>query len=190
MDFSQMQMGPKLTACTERERLFVWYLLTTADGNASEAARQAGYSNVKDGAKVQAHHLMHRPRVIEAIEEVGRKEFRTLLVPAIQAMRKLIRNPDHPDHAKTVATLLSRLGFGEKTALDVTVTGQIELNHTDAAVEDLRIMLEMGVPEERLVECFGYSGLPRYKRMLAERESKSKLIEGKADIESEPTSIG
>jgi hypothetical protein len=33
---------------------------------------------------VRAHALMHRERVIEAIEEVGRKAFRALLVPAMR----------------------------------------------------------------------------------------------------------
>lgn len=181
MDWSQIEMGPKLAACSERERAFVWHLLTDADGNASEAAKLAGYSDPGNGSaaiRVRGFELMHRERVLQAIEEVGRQQFRTLLVPAIVRSKALLEKPDHPDHVKMLQSMLSRLGFGERSGVDVNVSGEVAVNHTDAAIEQLRILRGLGVSREKLVESFGFSGLSRYEKMLDEQERKSgRLIE-------------
>jgi phage terminase small subunit len=182
MDFSQIELGPKMQACSERERKFVWFYVTDNDENASEAARKAGYADPgKDSAsiRVQAHALMHRERVLAAIDEVGRKAFRGLLIPAVKATSKLIQNEKHPDHAKTVQSTLSRLGLVERTGVDVNVSGEVQHNHTDQALDDLRALLALQVPREKLVEVFGFSGLSRYEKMLAEQDARApKLIEG------------
>lgn len=182
MDFSQVELGPKMQACSDRERKFVWFYVTDNDGNATEAARKAGYSDPgRDSAaiRVQAHALMHRDRVLAAIDEVGRKAFRGLLIPAVRATSKLIENEKHPDHAKTVQSTLSRLGLGERTGVDVKVEGEITHNHTDSALNDLRTLIGLGVAREKLVEIFGFSGLSRYEKMLEEVDARApKLIEG------------
>lgn len=186
MDFSEIELGPKMQACSERERKFVWFYVTNAaDGdkpNASQAARDAGYAD--PGAenatvRVQAHALMHRERVLSAIEEVGKKAFRSLLVPAVMATSKLINDPKSPDHAKAVMSTLSRLGVTERSGIDVNVSGEVQHSHTDAALNDLRTLLSLSVPEEKLIEIFGFSGLSRYRKMLAEADAKAPLtIEG------------
>jgi hypothetical protein len=90
----------------------------------------------------------------------------------IGAAKRLLLNTDHPDHQKTVVSLLSRLGYGEKASVDVNVSGEVVVNHTDAAVEDLQRLKSLGVPREQLLETFGYSGLDRYEKLLAERQPK------------------
>jgi hypothetical protein len=187
-------LGPKMQACDERERKFVLAYLTNG-GNGADAAAAAGYSTHLGANRVQAHHLLHRERILSALEEVGRKEFRSLLVPCLVAMRRLVANPDHPHHASTVGTLLSRLGFSEKSAIDISVTGTVEVNHTDAALSDLRNLIALGIPEAKLEEIFGFSGLGRYKRMLAEQDRKAgRLIEDSPEppgkLEPKPVSIG
>lgn len=174
MGFSrEIEIGPKLALCTEQEQRFVWAYVT-GDGNATEAARDAGYVDNDNGSiRVRAHALMHRERVLEAIEECGRKVFRGLLGPAISANRKLIEDSKHPDHHKAVQSTLSRLGFTERTAVDVTVGGAVTVNHTDAALKDLRVLLGLGVPREKLVEIFGFSGLARYEKMLADQDRRA-----------------
>lgn len=184
MDFSEIELGPKMQACSAMERQFVWFYITgIAEGekpDATAAARKAGYVDNENGAiRVRAHALMHRERVLAAIDEVGRKAFRGLLVPAVMATRALIENEKHPDHAKVVQSTLSRLGFGERSGIDVNVSGEVQHNHTDAALNDLRTLLQLSVPEEKLVEIFGFSGLSRYRKMLVEVDAKApKLIEG------------
>jgi len=173
-----------MAACSERERKFVWFYVTDNDGNASEAARKAGYADPgpdSGSIRVQASVLMHRERVLAAIEEVGRKAFRGQLMPAIRANGLMIENPKHPDHAKIVQSTLSRLGQGERSGLDVNISGEITVNHTDAALNDLRALLALQVPREKLVEIFGFSGLSRYEKMLAESDAKAgRLIEHRA----------
>lgn len=180
-----VELGPAMQACSVRERRFAYLLGTGICETAADGARKAGYADPgphSGAAAVRGHHLLHRERVAKAIEEVARKEFRMLVLPAIAAMRRLVRNPDHPDHAKSVATVLSRLGFGEKTAVDVNVSGDVTVNHTDSAIEDLRRLKAIGVPREKLTEIFGYSGLPRYEAMLAERDARvPRVIDHKSD---------
>jgi phage terminase small subunit len=174
----EIETGPKMQACTPQERLFVWHVVVDCE-TATEAARRAGYVDRNNGSiRVRAHELMHRERVIEALEEVGRKAFRSLLPMAIAANRKLLQNDKHPDHHKAVQSTLSRLGLSERVGVDVNVSGGVTVNHTDAAVNDLRVLVELGVAREKLVELFGYSGLERYEKMLAEQERRApKVIE-------------
>jgi hypothetical protein len=179
MDISGVELGPRMQACNEMERKFVIAYVTNNDGNATQAARDAGYSDVAEGAKVRAFEVIHRERVLAAIDEVGRKLFRGLLIPAIIATRKLIESEKHPDHAKTVSSTLARLGLTERTGVDVNVSGEITVNQTDTALNDLRTLLGMGVPRDKLVEIFGFSGLSRYEKMLAESDARApKVIEG------------
>lgn len=172
MDFSEIELGPKMRACNERERKFVWFYVTNNDDNRAQAARDAGYSDAAEGAKVRAHELMQRERVLAAIEEVGRKAFRGLLIPAVRATAALIEKPDHPDHARTLQSTLSRLGLVERSGVDVNVSGEVQVNHTDAALNDLRALLALCVPREKLIEIFGFSGLSRYEKMLAEADRR------------------
>lgn len=188
MDFKGFELGPKMLALSERERAFVWYYVIEQETQ-TEAARKAGYAdngslgdNAKSSIRVRAHDLMHRERVLEAIDEVGRQAFRGLLAPAIAAVKRIIENPKHPDHSKVVAATLNRLGLVEKTGVEVSVNGTIAVNHTDAAVSDLKALRELGVSREKLIEMFGFSGLSRYEKMLDEREGRAPrgplLIEG------------
>lgn len=173
--------GPKLLALHERERRFVWaYVLNSIhDGreNGAKSARDAGYSDVKDGAKVRAHELLHREDVLDAIQEVSGRELRGLVVPALAGLSRLLARPDHPDHRKAIEMVLNRTGFSEKTTVEVRHTGSIELSHTDAALEALAYFKSMQVPREVLLREFGHSGLDRYERMLEERDRKMKVIE-------------
>jgi hypothetical protein len=174
MDFSEIELGPRMQACSERERKFVWFYLTN-DGppNGAQAARDAGYVDTENGAiRVRAHALLHRERVILALEEVGRKAFRGLLGPAVKAAAQMIQNEKHIDHSKAVFTTLARLGLGEKSTVDVNVAGELTVNHTDAALNDLRTLIGLGVAEEKLIEIFGFSGLSRYRKMLAETDAR------------------
>lgn len=173
--------------CTERERRFVWAYLEC--GQQTEAARKAGYSDTADGARVRAHEVMHRERVLEAIDEVGRKAFRALLLPAVMAAGKLIADSKARGHQAAVFSTLSRLGIVERQGVDVKVTGEVTVSHTDAAVESLRILKDMGVGREKLEELYGYSGLERYERLLAAKGGV-KQIEGQAVDVSRETREG
>lgn len=172
--------GPKILSLRERERKFVWaYMLNSMlDGkeNGAQAARDAGYSDVAEGCKVRAHALLHRDDILDAMNEVAGRELRGLAIPAVVALTRLIQKPDHADHRKSIEMVLNRIGYGERTAVDVHVSGEVAVNHTDAAIDDLARLKELGVPREKLIETFGHSGLDRYERMLEKRAPK--MIEG------------
>lgn len=177
--------GPKMQALRERERRFVWaYLMNSlTDGreNGAQAARDAGYSDASEGAKVRAHGLLHRDEVLDALQEVAARELRGLAVPAVMALSRLLHKSDHFEHRKSIEMVLNRVGMGERTQIDVNVTGEVTVNHTDAAIDDLRRLIELGASDEKLVEVFGYSGLERYRKMLAEQERRApKVIEHQA----------
>jgi hypothetical protein len=179
-------LGPAMQACDEMERLFAFAYATGIAPNAKEAAKLAGYSNPEwsrtgkrsNSLASSAARILHRPRVVEAIEEVCRSEFRTLVPLTIAAAKRVLLNDEHKDHVKMVAALLSRLGYGETASVAVNVTGSVAVNHTDEAVEHLRLLKGLGVPHDELLKIFGHAGLPRYERLLAERNRNApKVIE-------------
>lgn len=181
MDLSEIELGPKMQACSERERRFVIAYLRNGGRDATAAARDAGYKDAglhSSSIRVRAHDVLHRERVIAALDEVGRKAFRGLMLPAIVALENALDDPKHPDNVKSALSVLSRLGLGENTNVNVNVGGEVSVNHTNEALEHLRSLMELGVPREKLIEMFGHSGLGRYEKMLAESDAKRvKVIE-------------
>lgn len=165
---------------TERERVFVWTYMFNG-GNGADAARLAGYSDKSEGAKVQAHHLLQREEVQHALRELCTKYLFSLAPKAIFKLGVLLDSENEKVALKAVDMTLSRTGHSERTALDVNVGGSVTVNHTTAAVDDLRRLKSLGVPREKLIETFGHSGLSRYEKMLAASEAAKAvpaIIEG------------
>jgi hypothetical protein len=164
----------------ERERIFVWaYMFNGANGAA--AARTAGYSDASDGAKVRAHTLLQRDDVQAALRELTQKYLFSLAPKAIVRLGELLDKPDHKQHAKAIDMTLARTGFIERTGVDHQHEHTIKVDHTSAAVADLRRLLALGVPREKLIEVFGYSGLSRYEKLLLEEDARAgRMIEGHA----------
>lgn len=162
---------------TERERAFVWtYMFNGGDG--AKAARAAGYSDVKEGAKVRAHGLLQRGDVQEALRSLCTKYLFSLAPVALVKLRKHLLSDNERVSLKAVDMTLSRTGHSERTALDVNVSGEVRhVDHTKAAVEDLRRLKSLGVPKPELEKVFGFSGLSRYERLLAADDAK--LIEAR-----------
>ena len=85
-----------------------------------------------------ASRLLQNNDVVSAIDEVGRLHFKGLIAPAMVRVRALLNAPDHPKHADTVLSILSRLGYGERNEATV------EMKHThrdmrgDAVIERIR----------------------------------------------------
>ena len=153
-------MGPKLAALDRRRQIFAWCFGTGIASSAKEAARMAGFSDPalsssgkpSNSLGARASTLLHEPAVIEAIEEVAQREFRTLVPLVISSAKQLLLDPKHQHHAKTVLSLLGRLGFAERTAVDVNVA--VAVDHTAEAVEQLRILKGMGVSRGQVTRNF------------------------------------
>ena len=159
-----------------RRRKFAWhYVFGGADGAA--AARAAGYSDVAEGAKVRAHGLLQREDVRAAIVALTSRYLFSLAPKAVLRLGAILDNPKHAKHVKAIELVLDRVGLHAKTEVEVNHT--VTVNHTDEALEQLRTLKALGVPREKLIEAFGYSGLARYENMLASQARPvPALIEG------------
>lgn len=176
--------GPKMQALKDGHRRFVWaYLMnsmvpSSGYGQAKQSALDAGYA--ESSSRVTAHHLLHRQDVQDAIQELAARELRGLVLPALAALKQTLGRKDHPDRQRVALSVLSRLGMGEQQAVQLNVSGEVQVNHTDAALDDLRRLMNLGVPRDKLIETFGFSGFLRYEKMLAQREGRKlpETIEG------------
>lgn len=114
--------GPAMRALSEQQRRFVLAMLTEPFKPAAHWARVAGYSDVKEGAKVRAHHLVHDPRIEAAVAEVARATLNIIgPVLATQGLIRIAKNPKHPKHHWALEKLANRTGFHETTEHKVTV---------------------------------------------------------------------
>jgi phage terminase small subunit len=129
-----IRLGPAMQALNEKQRVFAFAYATGIASSAGEAARLAGYSDPEfsktglpsNSLNSQAHSLLHKPRVVEAIEEVARAEFRNLIPLVLGAAKKILLNDEHRHHAQTVINLLGKLGYADKTQVDVNVAVQVD----------------------------------------------------------------
>lgn len=155
----------------DRERAFVWnYILNGANG--TRAARAAGYSDASGACRVRAVELLQREDIQAALRELSVRYLGSLVPKAMVRLGQLLDNKTHRQHHKAIDMVLSRTGFAERTAVDVNVSGQVNINHTDAAVDDLRRLKSIGVPRAELERIFGFSGLSRYEKLLAAADAK------------------
>ena len=172
-----IELGPAAQACSERERRFAFLIAINACESATAAAARAGYGKTsRKGLTVTAHELLHRERVAAAVSEFTRNAFRGLEPVCVAKIRRIVENEKHRDHAKVCLSLLSRFGYGEQTRTELNVTGTVTVDHTGAALDDLRKLKSLGFSREQLLEIFGSFGLDRYERMLAERDARAPRV--------------
>lgn len=147
--FPEEMLGPKMLALRDdRQRRFA-LLMAQGAANATLAARGAGYSDVKEGAKVQAHHLMQNQRVLDAIEEAGRKVMRGLQPIALAAAKRILENPEHSYHGRMIETVLDRTGFSARTEHKVTVEHTVDTRELEALAR--RLALENGIDPRKFI---------------------------------------
>lgn len=133
---------------SDQARRFAW-LMACGARSATAAAKGAGYSDVKGGAKVRAHELMHNPKVLEAIVEASRSVLLGLAPMAISAARRILEDPKHPSHGRMVEAVLDRTGFSAKTEHKVTVEHTADLRELEDFAR--RLAAETGVSADRLL---------------------------------------
>ena len=181
-DFGGFPLGPKMAALNRRHQKFAFAIASGKARTKAEAVRMAGFSQNRGTNDATAYNLLHRPDVTDAIRELTATRFANQLTQAVDAVEYILAHRKHPHHAKVALSVLSRLGFGEQAQVAVNVTGEVVVNHVEAALEDLQRLKAMGVSREMLLKSFGHTGLDRYERMLREREVKviEHLPEGKS----------
>jgi phage terminase small subunit len=169
------QLGAAMRALpTDQMRRFV--LAFVADGGRGSYARvykAAGY--VAKNPRVDGWKLAHDDRVQAAIAEESKKLLRGAHPLAVRALLNLVNDPSHRDHGRAISLLLGRVD-PEIGRQDLSVTHRVELSADDEALEQYRVMVELGVSREKLRDLFGGNLLPRLQQRL---EAQMKTIEAK-----------
>lgn len=141
--------GPKMDALwDDRVRKFAW-LMACGASNAGKAAKEAGYSDSSEAAKVSAHRLMHNVVVLEAIQEASRKVLIGLAPKAIAAAQRILDDPKHSAHARILETILDRTGFFAETKHNVAVQHSVDTSELEALAR--RLAAENGIDVRRLL---------------------------------------
>jgi hypothetical protein len=119
------QWGPAMQALSPRRQQFVIHLFdedapAKGKGLLQQAARRAGLGNAQGTSTDKAiscisSRIFNDPRVQAAVREYGRTMVRSLAPAAVQAVRALIANSKHKDHARGIAMILDREWPAEST---------------------------------------------------------------------------
>lgn len=118
------EYGPAMGALSERQRAFVIAMVTIPGCSFARAARDAGYSDTADGAKVRGHHLAHNPSVQAAIREEAGKRLSALSVVAANVMMDVMLDEEAApkDKLKAAMAVLDRTGFAAAQNINVNKT--------------------------------------------------------------------
>lgn len=165
-------MGPKMLALREpRQRLFVWWMANGAP-SATAAARAAGYSDVKEGAKVRGCLLMQQPAILDALNETAGKTMKSLAPLAITKAKKILEDERHPYHGRMIETILDRSGHSSKTEHKVTVEHTVDLKELETLAR--RLAQENGIAPERFIGL----GAPVIEGEVVDGEQAAAPVEG------------
>ncbi len=127
-----------------------------------------------------ALRLMRDDRILAAINEESKKIVRGGAPEAAKALLNLVRDPEHKDHARAIAMMLSRTD-PEITRQEMQITHRV-LDPDQEALEELHALRSLGTSHEKLLELFGGNGLARLERLeateLEHRATSAKTIEG------------
>jgi hypothetical protein len=110
------EWGPAMAALPEKRRAFVVALYSEdaprkGDGLIIWATQIAGYgtpTSSKKSLSVIGNRIVHDDRVQAAIVEYSQRELRAIPPEAINALKNLIRDPKHRDHARAIAMVIDR----------------------------------------------------------------------------------
>ena len=125
-------LGPAMLALTPRQRAFVVAMLDLPGIDHTAAAERAGYSATsRNSLRVQAHHLLHDEKILDAIQEESRRRLNSSTILAVSVLMEIASNTvlQPKDRLKAAQAILNRTGFNEKTEHHVKV------EHRDATEE-------------------------------------------------------
>jgi hypothetical protein len=176
------EWGPAMCALkSDKQRRFVvaMFEVKPGPGAAIRAAIRAGYgtpSSSRKSLSVIAYRLANDEGIQLAVEEEGRRRFRTLASIAHDALRKLLLNSEHKDHGKAVLACLDH-------ALPLEFRHLHDHRHRAADPEAAILMLlqkfiNYGASREFLMNTFGCNGLPALEQKLVDQ--------GAPVVEAEP----
>lgn len=153
------KFGPAMLALAPRHRAFAIAYVTLTHGDATKAAKEAGYPVNKNGVPlaengvggigVQAHRLLNRPDVLAAIRELVVSRVAGNLPVYVNALEKVAASAQHKDQVKAIGMLLSRGGLPDITQRDLNINITVS---KDQQIAEIRQMAEeMGLDPNKLL---------------------------------------
>jgi phage terminase small subunit len=144
------EYGPAMMALTDLQRRFVLAMLEIPGCSHARAAREAGYSDASEAAKVRGHYCAHNPAVQAALREEAGKRLNGLSVIAANVMMDIMLDEDGDPKTKLKAAsaVLDRTGFAAVQKIDVT-----RKDESATAVLDQiqRLSQKLGIPVRQLL---------------------------------------
>jgi hypothetical protein len=170
--------GPAMRSLTPMQRRFVLELRHGPAGYGSEirALKAAGYGkshSTENTLYVQANHVLHHPKVQDALRELGGKIIRAEAFVSLKNVATIARDLSHRDCLRANLALMDRGGFAPETFHNIIV--EHKTDYTKQALEELITFRRLGVERARLEEIFGRDGLYHLEQQL---DAQPKLIEG------------
>lgn len=188
-------MGPEMAALpNDKWRAFVLAMFQVAPGRGSltASARLAGFGTAESTPQtmaVIAHRIAHDPRTLAAIKAEGWKRIHVGSPDAINALFAMVQNPFSKHHFQAVELLMNRV-YPSQTTHNVNVTHK-RVDRDEEAVNELRALLALGTPKEKLLELFGPHGLERVQELAnATKESAAKKAAKARVVEAEVVPTG
>jgi hypothetical protein len=151
------ELGPSMRVLTELQQNFVQALYHGAE-NPTQAVRMAGYATESEGyVRWMAHHLMHNPKVREAIIEEGNAMLTAEAPIALRRVKDIARDVGHKDGLKANLALLQRSPFAEV----IKVEHKKVASDAEEKAEALAAARRLGVPLDKfgIVEDVEYTDI-------------------------------
>jgi phage terminase small subunit len=148
----EVDYGPAMQALTEKRRKFVIAMVTIPGCSFTRAAKEAGYSDSADAAKVRGHECAHSPGVQAAIREEAGKRLSALSVVAANVMMDIMLDDgsSQKDKLKAAMAVLDRTGFA--AAQNINVNKTVTDNSGKAVMERIeRAAAALGVDPGQLL---------------------------------------
>jgi phage terminase small subunit len=151
---------------------------STDHGAKVRAVKAAGYEGSAQVLANRAQRIFTDPRVIEAINELMRKELRNMAPAAVNVLKQILHDPLHKDRLKAADKILERFDPVVSKS-EVSVTHRRELSPDELLLKELRdARAGLGFTREQLINLFGRGGLDRAEQLEAlEAAEQAKVIE-------------
>jgi hypothetical protein len=149
-------LGPRMLACTPRQRQFVLELRHGPAGYGSEvrAARAAGYGTPTSSdlsMRVLAHQALHNAKVQDALREIGGKVIRAEAFQSIKNTIAIANDLAHRDCLKANLALMDRGGFAIETTHHVVVENTVKFDPKDLFERLQKISLRFGLDPRKVL---------------------------------------
>jgi len=117
---------PLIPGMTRLQSAFIRAYVSAGTGNATAAARNAGYSS--SSAHSTGHRLIHDPDVLEAIQRATAQSFGSIAPMALRTMKALLKHKSGFVQMQAAADLMDRAGHKAIDKHQVAVAGRIVID--------------------------------------------------------------